>query len=311
MTASAEPVRFAQVLRNLIENAVRYTRTGHVRVRVEPFVSPESAARGAPSASGTRSAAASDGSSTAGPVQFAVHDTGPGLPPLASERLKSAAVPFESGSDGTGMGLFVSCDVLLQRGGRINVQTLNASHPEGPGITFKVSLPAVQVQDTAPPVGRLLRCPVAHPSLNVLVVDDLSDMRESLSDMRCRLGHACRAVGSAAEVRPLLASTHFDVVLIDLEIEGTAGRALATQIRQGSGLNTASMLMLISAAENQAAGQLWPVDGFLQKPIDGQDLARLIGSRTPLPASRGEAGRGWRSAPRESSASPRFELPRP
>ena len=41
-----------------------------------------------------------------------------------------------------------------------------------------------------------------------------------------------------------------------------------------------SMLILISAAENQAAGQAWPFDGFLQKPIDGQALARLIGSRT-------------------------------
>jgi len=40
------------------------------------------------------------------------------------------------------------------------------------------------------------------------------------------------------------------------------------------------MLILISAAENQAAGQAWPFDGFLQKPIDGPALARLIGSRT-------------------------------
>jgi hypothetical protein len=40
------------------------------------------------------------------------------------------------------------------------------------------------------------------------------------------------------------------------------------------------MLILISAAENQAAGQTWPFDGFLQKPIDGQALARLIGART-------------------------------
>ena len=38
------------------------------------------------------------------------------------------------------------------------------------------------------------------------------------------------------------------------------------------------MLTLISAAENQATGQAWPFDGFLQKPIDGQALARLIGS---------------------------------
>ena len=61
----------------------------------------------------------------------------------------------------------------------------------------------------------------------------------------------------------------------------TDGLALATEIRQGDGLNTASMLILMSAAENQGAGNGWPFDGFLQKPLDGQDLNRLIGSGIP------------------------------
>jgi CheY-like chemotaxis protein len=73
---------------------------------------------------------------------------------------------------------------------------------------------------------------------------------------------------------------HFDAVLVDMEMPVTDGLTLATEIRQRDGLNTESMLILISAAENQAAGQTWPFDGFLQKPIDGQALARLIGPRT-------------------------------
>ena len=44
------------------------------------------------------------------------------------------------------------------------------------------------------------------------------------------------------------------------------------------------MLTLISAAENQATGQAWPVDGFLQKPIDDQAFALLIGSPAKLQA---------------------------
>jgi len=108
-------------------------------------------------------------------------------------------------------------------------------------------------------------------------VDDLPDVRDSLVDVARRLGHACRAVGSAFEARPLLASTHFDVALIDLEMPDTDGLALATEIRESGGPNTSAMLILISAAENQATGQAWPFDGFLLKPIDGQALARLIG----------------------------------
>jgi CheY-like chemotaxis protein len=210
-----------------------------------------------------------------GVLRFVVHDSGPGLPPAASERLKSAAVPFASSSDGTGIGLFVIRDVLQQLGGHLEVQARDGSDAEGQGTTITVSIPARLAPDV-----------LAHDdhdkprdSIRVLVVDDLPDVRDSLSDVTRRLGHACSAVGSAGEARSLLASTQFDVILIDLEMPDTDGRALATEIRQGDGPNTSSMLILISAAENQAAGQVWPFDGFLQKPIDGQALARLIGSR--------------------------------
>jgi len=276
VTISADPIRIAQVLRNLVENAVRYTSAGRVQVRVEPFASRQRATGSAASSSDIRSAEAPTASPVEGMVRFVVHDTGPGLPPRASERLKSAAVPFASSSDGTGIGLFVVRDVLQQLGGSIDVQTREASHPQGQGTTLTVSIPALLVQDAGPRVD----CNEPAEALNVLVVDDLSDVRYSLGEVTRRLGHVCREVGSAAEARPLLASMHFDAVLVDMEMPVTDGLTLATEIRQRDGLNTASMLILISAAENQAAGQTWPFDGFLQKPIDGQALARLIGART-------------------------------
>ena len=276
VTVSADPIRIAQVLRNLVENSVRYTSTGHVRVLVEPFKSLAVASGDAVRTTGVPRAEAPEGSPAEGVVRFVVHDSGPGLPPAALERLRSAAVPFASSSDGTGIGLFVIRDVLQQLNGRLEVQSRDAADPEGPGTTFTVSIPAKQVQSVAGTGNRV----ESRESLSVLVVDDLSDVRDSISDMTRRLGHLCHAVGSAAEARPLLSSMHFDVALIDLEMPDTDGLALATEIRDGSGPNTAAMLILISAAENQAAGQSWPFDGFLQKPIDGQVLARLIGSRT-------------------------------
>jgi signal transduction histidine kinase len=276
VTVSADPIRIAQVLRNLVENAVRYTSAGNVQVRVEPFVSSVSAPSGAASAPDIQRAAMPESLLTAGWVRFVVHDTGPGLPHWASERLRSTAAPFESSGDGTGIGLFVIRDVLQQLDGSIEVQSRDASSPEGQGTTFTMSIPAKQIQDGAAP----LRSGESVDSLSVLVVDDLADVRDALSDVTRRLGHECRTAGTAVEGRLLLASTHFDAVLIDLEMPETDGLALATEIRQGGGLNVSSMLILISAAENQAVGQAWPFDGFLQKPIDGRALGRLIGSRT-------------------------------
>ena len=276
VTVSADPIRIAQVLRNLVENAVRYTGAGHVQVRVEPFVESVLAPSGAASVADLQPAAMPESLSTAGWVRFVVHDTGPGLPAWTPERLRSTGVPFESSGDGTGIGLFVIRDVLQQLGGRVEVQSRDASSPEGQGTTFTVSIPAIQIEDTAAP----LRPDEFADSLSILVVDDLSDVRDALSEVSRRLGHACCTAGGAVEARPLLASTHFDAVLIDLEMPATDGLALATEIRQGGGVNASSMLILISAAENQAVGQTWPFDGFLQKPIDGRALRRLIGART-------------------------------
>ena len=274
VTVSADPIRIAQVLRNLVENAVRYTSSGHVKVQVEPFARCQRGAGSAALAPGLPGAEAQQTTAVAGWVRFVVNDSGPGLPTPAYERLKNAAVLFASSSDGTGIGLFVVRDVLKQLGGSIEVQIRDSSHPEGPGTKFTVIIPALQVQEVLSRVNGDELC----EALNVLVVDDLSDVRDSLGDVTRRLGHTCRAVGSAAEARRLLASTHFDVMLIDLEMPDTDGRALATEIRQGEGINAATMLILISAAENQVAGQAWPFDGFLQKPIDGLALARLIDS---------------------------------
>ncbi len=274
VTVSADPIRIAQVLRNLVENAVRYTSSGHVQVRVEPFLSRQHVAGSAEPALDLGGAKASAASAAEVLVRFVVLDTGPGLPPSAHQRLTSAEVPFASSSDGTGIGLFVVRDVLQQLGGSIEVQACDATHPEGQGTTFTVSIPAMQVQDAAP---RMDHDGPTEP-LNVLVVDDMSDVRDSLGDVTRRLGHACRTVGSAAEARLLLASVHFDAMLIDLEMPDTDGRALATEIRRGDGPNAASMLILISAADNHATGQAWPFDGFMQKPIDGTALARLLGA---------------------------------
>ena len=190
VTVSADPIRIAQVLRNLVENSVRYTSAGRVRVRVEPFVSQASAAGDAASTPETSRAGAAEPSSSDDEVRFVVHDTGPGLPAAALERLRSATVPFASSDDGTGIGLFVIRDVLQQLGGRLEVQSRGAADPEGQGTTSTVSIPARLAKRISPEDDLF----AGSEALSVLVVDDLSDVRDSLVDVTRRLGHSCRAV---------------------------------------------------------------------------------------------------------------------
>ena len=138
------------------------------------------------------------------------------------------------------------------------MQSRAAAHPEGQGTTFTVGIPAKQVKRISPEDDFF----ESSEAPSLLVVDELSDVRDSLVDVTRRLGHACRAVGSAAEARPLLTSTHFDEALIDLEMPDTDGLALETEIRDGGGPSSSAVLILICAAENRAAGQDSPFDGF-------------------------------------------------
>ncbi|MEA2387036.1 MAG: hypothetical protein QOJ22_1210 [Thermoleophilaceae bacterium] len=112
-TASGARDRIQQVLVNLLDNAVKYGGDGRVSVRVEP-------ANGA--------------------VRILVADSGPGIPFAEQERIFEKF--YRSGPEltrapgGTGLGLYISRELVQRMGGRLDVQ----SEP-GTGATFVVELP--------------------------------------------------------------------------------------------------------------------------------------------------------------------------
>jgi two-component system, OmpR family, sensor histidine kinase BaeS len=109
-SVEADPVRVAEVLRNLVANAIRHTPAGgSVRVRTE----------GGPSG-----------------VAFAVSDTGPGIPP---EQLPHVFERFVKSSDsgGAGLGLAIAKRLVEAHGGRIEARS-----PEGGGAEIVFTLPS-------------------------------------------------------------------------------------------------------------------------------------------------------------------------
>jgi len=102
-----DPDRLEQVFSNLISNALRH---------------------GDPARPVTITATARDGK-----VQVEVHNEGPPIPPEMRSRIFQ---PFESGSGGLGLGLYISCNIVAGHGGTIAVASR-----EGHGTTFTVTLP--------------------------------------------------------------------------------------------------------------------------------------------------------------------------
>ena len=253
LTVTADPVRIAQVLRNLVDNAVRYTLKGEIEVLVSRHT-------------GESGIQANDLSG----VRIQIHDSGPGLPEDALANLQGPLLPFNPSLDGSGIGLLVVSDVLRQLGGRLAVSTTGTD-----GTTVIVDFFVRDTKDAA-------LDPVGTDGLNILIVDDRADVLEALTEVAHLLGHTCTTATSAHAAEQLLSTEIYDTVLIDLVMPGGMdGLALATQVRSGTGPNAFSMLILISAADNAAVGQAWPFDGFLQKPIDAKTLKYLIGSKTP------------------------------
>ncbi len=118
--ARGDERRLAQVLLNLVGNAIKFTDTGEVAVR----------------------ASASNGSLT-----IAVHDTGPGIPEADRARIFEEFQQVDSSATkkkgGTGLGLAIAKRIVEMHGGRIWVDS-----KLGEGSTFSISMPVKVEQQT-------------------------------------------------------------------------------------------------------------------------------------------------------------------
>ena len=128
----ADPARLMRVLRNLIDNALRFTPAGG---RVEVEARFERYGQGDTSASHTAVASAPA-------VRVSVRDTGPGLSPEETERIferfyRSARARTRStGTPGAGLGLTIARGLVQAHGGR-----MWAESPPGAGASFHFTLP--------------------------------------------------------------------------------------------------------------------------------------------------------------------------
>ncbi|MFM2057451.1 MAG: hypothetical protein RLY71_1836 [Pseudomonadota bacterium] len=243
----ADPLRLSQVVTNLVSNAIKYTDSGGVSVRLS---APDRQT-----------------------LHLSVKDTGPGIPAALLPQIFAAYRRFArvaGHKQSSGIGLAIVQTVVEHLGGHIEVDS-----QEGGGSEFRVTIPVVPVEDE----------PVMAPEqdqeqpLRLLIVDDRADVRESLGAVASELGCHCDQADGAATAANLLAARTYDVVLIDLNMPIKRGDELASETRRGDGPNQSSRLIAMSAADLDGVGQAWPFDGFLAKPVDRHALKRGLWGR--------------------------------
>lgn len=205
-------------------------------------------------------------------VVLTITDDGEGMP---SDVLERAIEPFFTTRDvgfGTGLGLAVSHGVVTSLGG-----TLRLESSAGAGTRVRVILPRTYV--AAEPVAALRPSGLADWSvLRVIVVEDDPQVRNSVSRLLERSGHAVEAFAAAPAALAVLRTdpTRADVVLTDLTMPMMDGLEFAALLAHIDGAPPVVMcsgyLDLATTAQARAVG----ITTLLDKPVDANALLRAL-----------------------------------
>ncbi|MFC1769486.1 PAS domain S-box protein [Nitrospirota bacterium] len=152
-------------------------------------------------------------------VKVTIEDIGQGV---SEENLKRIFDPFFSSKDiGRGIGLSTSYSIIHRHNGLIEAKSI-----EGKGAAFTFYLPSTD--KSVPYVAGPAEWTRAERSLNILLMDDEKDFRESLGEILYHLGHkvemtSCGEDALDSYARALKSGKSFDLVILDMTIQGGMG----------------------------------------------------------------------------------------
>ncbi len=249
-----DPGRLRQVLINLVNNAIKFTKSGEVMIRVRLCDLTDANIR----------------------IGFDIVDTGIGIPADHQANLFEAFSQLDASTTriygGTGLGLAISKQLVETMGGKINVKSI-----EGKGTTFSftVNLDRYQGdQDSSETVQ-----PVEISGLRVLIVDSNATNRkvfhEQLKTWKCYAEEASNAL-QALEMFRTTAGTEqaFQLALIDSRVPDMACEKLAREIKSDPLIRHIPLINVISGLHRGDAGRMLEAgfDSYLTKPVRQSQL---------------------------------------
>ncbi len=249
-----DEARLEQVVRNLVENAIKFTPAGgRVVVRLRQV---------------GRAA------------ELTVADTGEGFPAeLRSaifDRFHQSTTPRTRRHGGLGLGLAIVRHLVEEHRGSVVAESPGA----GAGATFTVRLP---LADAALPV-RALHPRRAAPAVDlrgvtVLLVEDDADWRDAVALRLLQAGAEVAAAGSVAEALHLLDDRHPQVLVSDIGMPEADGYELIRRVRARPGATLRAVAMTgFADAESRERCLRLGFDEFLAKPFEPGRLVATLGT---------------------------------
>ncbi len=265
-TVKGDPLRIRQVLINLMDNAIKFTDAGEIRVEIQ-VTWP---------------------SSRRVPVRIAVHDTGIGVP---EERQKAIFESFvqANGSTkrrfgGSGLGLAICRRLTEQMGGKMGLES-RAGH----GSTFWFEL---NLGKASPSRARIqsqrhngaARTRNAGRGLRVLLVEDNPVNRRVVLKLLQR-NHVVDAVADGRQALEMISENDYDAVLMDVQMPEMDGFEVTAEIRRREA-ETGGHLPVIAMTAHAMKGDRerclsHGMDDYLSKPVTGESLTAILSAWAP------------------------------
>ena len=254
-----DPLRVHQVVDNLLGNAIKFTRSGQVKLTAQWIAGevPE--------------------------LEMVVSDTGPGIAADEQERVfarfERAAASEGGAVEGEGLGLAITHALVKAMQGSIELR----SKP-GTGAVFVVRLPATVVHVA---VLEPVQAP-STPGLRVLYVEDVATNRMLLQNWAHVWQWQLQCAASSVEAIALCTTNTFDLLLIDLDLGNDMhGTELSLRIRGLARHRFVPMIAVTAFVDDEQASRIWKsgMNDRVTKPIDRDELLRKAAYWTGLDSS--------------------------
>ena len=254
--------RIQQVLRNLINNSLKFTDEGNITVILRTTTNTENPT-----------------------LYMAVEDTGVGIPKdkldKIFEKFTQADTSVTRKFGGTGLGLAITQQLVDLMGGEIGVDSL-----EGQGSTFWFNIPLILTKDSDVLVNLVDEKKgieeIELPSdLKVLVVDDHPINQSFAKKLLSKLGFPCVDLAENGQVAlNLINENKYDLVLMDCQMPELDGYQ-ATEMLREKEQQTGEHIPVIALTANAMVGDREKclkagMDDYLSKPINPEKLLSLM-----------------------------------
>ena len=249
--------RLRQVLLNLLNNAVKFTPSGHVRLEIRAL-------------EGAR-------------VRFEVSDTGIGIPRDKHREIFRAFTQADNSITrrygGAGLGLAISEDLVRRMGGALELESA-----PGQGSRFFFTLPLPPAPQPLPAAAASQPAASNHARLRILLAEDNAVNRRAVERLLERLGHEVRSVGDGEQAVAEAFRAQWDLILMDVQMPKMDGLEATRRLRQQEARAGRRRCRVVGLTAHTLAEDVQRcldagMDACLAKPFHLEDLRRLVGQQ--------------------------------